>query len=141
MSLVDKPERACPPARQCYFCAALLHGAKLSAGSPHPARRSLHSVSVAVGHPEAGHRVEDPARELHLDALASQGTTPHAYGDFVCLYCLRFGYFIGGDSRPGARLQLRTEIRSHAPTPSFVVNLAQVDKATGAAAGMHRLTP
>ena len=34
--------------------------------------------SVAAGHLEVGHRVQNPARELHLHALARQGATPHA---------------------------------------------------------------
>ncbi len=44
-----------------------------------PIRGSRHSV--AVGHPEAGHRVKNPARELHLHALAGPGATPHASAD------------------------------------------------------------
>ena len=55
---------------------ALLHGSELSAGSPVPQRESPHSV--AVGHPETGHRVENPARELRLHPLSLEGATPHA---------------------------------------------------------------
>ena len=47
---------------------AFLHGSELSAGPPFPETESPHSV--AVGHSETGHRVEHPARELHLHPLA-----------------------------------------------------------------------
>jgi hypothetical protein len=50
-----------------------VHGSKATP-PPIPIRGSRHSV--AVGHSEAGHRVQNPARELHLHALASQGATP-----------------------------------------------------------------
>ena len=58
---------------------ALLHGSELSPGSPVPKRESPHSV--AVGHAEMGHGVENPARELHLHPLARQGTTSHESAD------------------------------------------------------------
>jgi hypothetical protein len=32
----------------------------------------------AVGHPETGHRVEDPASEADLDPLAPERSAPHA---------------------------------------------------------------
>jgi hypothetical protein len=47
---------------------ALLHGSGLSPGSPFPERESPHSI--AVGHAETGHRVENAARELYLHLLA-----------------------------------------------------------------------
>ena len=46
----------------------LVHDSDLRTNPPSPERGSLHSV--AVWHPKKGHRVEDPARELHLDSLA-----------------------------------------------------------------------
>ncbi len=58
---------------------ALLHGSELSPGSPFPKGESPHSV--AVGHPETGHRVENPARELHFHPLSLEGATPHASAD------------------------------------------------------------
>jgi hypothetical protein len=60
-------------------CGALLHGSELSAGPPFPESESSHSV--AVGHPEMRHRVENPACELHLHPLACQGATAHAAAD------------------------------------------------------------
>lgn len=39
--------------------AALVHGSELRTDCPAPERESLHSVTL--GHPELGHRVEDPA--------------------------------------------------------------------------------
>ncbi len=67
---------------------ALLHGSELSAGPPFPERASPHSV--AVGHPEKGHRVENHARELHLHPLARQGATPHGIVKLSC-YLPDFG--------------------------------------------------
>ena len=58
---------------------ALLHGSGQSPVSPFPERESPNSV--AVGHPEMGHRVENPACELDLDTLARQGATPHTSAD------------------------------------------------------------
>jgi hypothetical protein len=51
----------------CSVVTALLHGSELSTGFPFLKRGSPHSV--AVGHPETEHRVEDPERELHLNPL------------------------------------------------------------------------
>jgi hypothetical protein len=104
------------------YAVALLHGSGLSAGFPFPERASPHSV--AVGQPETGHGVENPARELHLHPLTRQalmassesqtvrsprlrrpasysGRLRIRYGDFAYWYWLRFGYFIGGDSGSG----------------------------------------
>ena len=36
---------------------------------------------MAVRHAEAGHRVENFARQLHLNALPSQGSTSHTSTD------------------------------------------------------------
>ena len=36
---------------------------------------------VAVGHPEAGHRVEDLARQLNLGSLSCKGSTSHTSAD------------------------------------------------------------
>ncbi len=47
--------------------------------SPLPERISRHSV--AVRHPEVGHRIENLARELYLDSLANGGPTSHASTD------------------------------------------------------------
>ena len=49
-------------------------------GDPPPPERGLRH-SVAVGHPEMGHRVEDPAGEPHFHALADQRSTPHDLAD------------------------------------------------------------
>jgi len=46
---------------------------------PSPERGSRHSV--AVRHPETGHRVEDLARQLHLGSLSSEGSTSHPLTD------------------------------------------------------------
>ena len=37
--------------------------------------------SVAVGHPRQGHRIEDLARQLHLDSLSVEGSTSHSSTD------------------------------------------------------------
>jgi hypothetical protein len=66
-------------ANELTISPALLHGSELSAGPPFPERGSHHSV--AVGHPETGHCVENLARELHLYPLACQGATPHTSAD------------------------------------------------------------
>ena len=47
--------------------------------TPSPEPGSRHSV--AVRHPEVGHRVENLAREPYLNSLSSQGSTPHASTD------------------------------------------------------------
>ena len=54
---------------------ALVHGSELSTDPPLPRPYSPHFE--AVGHPEAGHRVEDLAREADLDPLAGEGSAPH----------------------------------------------------------------
>ena len=46
---------------------------------PAPERTSGHSV--AVRHPEVGHRIEDLTRELYLDSLAVEGPTSHTSTD------------------------------------------------------------
>ncbi len=58
---------------------ALVHGSEMRTDPLSPERRSLHSI--AVRHPEASHRVENTARELHLHALALEGSTPHGAAD------------------------------------------------------------
>ncbi len=58
---------------------ALVHGSELRTDAPSPERGSRHSV--AVGHTETGHRVEDLARQLHLDSLSSEGSTSHPSTD------------------------------------------------------------
>jgi hypothetical protein len=57
----------------------LLHGSGLRLRPPFPEIESPNSV--AIGHPETGHRVEDPACELHLQLLAYQGAAAHASTD------------------------------------------------------------
>ena len=47
--------------------------------SPVPRAGSRHSV--AVGHPETDHRIEDLARQLHFEALSSEGSTSHTSTD------------------------------------------------------------
>ena len=52
---------------------ALVHGSELRtvrSSSEMESRRS-----VAVGHPETSHRIEDPARKSHFHALAHQRAT------------------------------------------------------------------
>jgi hypothetical protein len=61
------------------FDAALLHGSELKTNPPFPEWTSRRST--AVGHPEAAHRIEDLARQLHLNSLSSQGSTSHASTD------------------------------------------------------------
>ena len=59
---------------------ALVHGSELRADpSSPPGWGSRHSV--AVGHPEPVHRVEDAAREPHLSTLPLEGSTSHASTD------------------------------------------------------------
>jgi len=64
---------------QAKLGAALLHGSELRTDPPSPEWGSRQSV--AVGHPEAGHRVEDSARDSHLHPLAHQSATPHTSAD------------------------------------------------------------
>ena len=59
--------------------AALVHGSESRADSPVPRAGSRHSV--AVRHPETGHRVEDLARQLYLNSLSSEGSTSHPSTD------------------------------------------------------------
>jgi hypothetical protein len=47
---------------------ALLHGSELKTNLPFPEWTSRHSK--AVGHPVAVHRIEDLARQLHLNSLS-----------------------------------------------------------------------
>jgi hypothetical protein len=54
---------------------ALLHGSGESTGPPSPKLGSPHSV--AVRHPEQRHRIEGLDRQLHLNALPSEGSTSH----------------------------------------------------------------
>ena len=56
-----------------------MHGSELRADPPSPERRSRHSV--AVRHPETGHRIENPARQLHLSSLPREGSTSHTSTD------------------------------------------------------------
>jgi len=42
---------------------------------PFPPQRLRHAI--AIGPPEAGHRVEDLAGEADLDPLAPEGSAPH----------------------------------------------------------------
>ena len=58
---------------------ALVHGSEMRADPPSPERRSSHSV--AVGHAETGHRIENLARQLHLNSLSIEGSTSHASTD------------------------------------------------------------
>ena len=53
--------------------AALVHGSELRTDPPVPRAGSCHSI--AVRHPETGHRVEDLARQLYLDSLSRGGST------------------------------------------------------------------
>ena len=59
--------------------AALLHGSGLWTEPRSPERKSGHSV--AVRHPEVGHRVENPARQLHLHTLSTERPTSHTSTD------------------------------------------------------------
>jgi hypothetical protein len=59
--------------------SALVHGFEMRTDPPSPELGSCHSV--AVGHAETGHRIEDFGRELHLDSLALEGATPHTSTD------------------------------------------------------------
>ena len=54
---------------------ALVHGSELSTEPPLTRPYSPHVE--AVGHPEAGHGVQDLAREADLDPLATEGSAPH----------------------------------------------------------------
>ena len=54
---------------------ALLHGSGSQTEPPSPERNSRHSI--AVGHAEVGHRVENLARQLYLHALPIKGPTSH----------------------------------------------------------------
>ena len=58
---------------------ALLHGSGLGKYPPSPEPGLGHSV--AVGHPQQGHRIEDLARQLHLDSLSVEGSTSHSSTD------------------------------------------------------------
>ena len=58
---------------------ALVHGCELKTDPPSPGRSSGHSV--ALGHPETGHRVEDLARQLYLNSLSIEGSTSHTSTD------------------------------------------------------------
>ena len=59
--------------------AALLHGSELRTDPPSPELGSGHSATV--GHPETGHRIEDPARQLYFNALPGEGSTSHTSTD------------------------------------------------------------
>jgi hypothetical protein len=54
---------------------ALLHGSVLRINPPSPEWGSGHSV--AVGHPEVGHSVEYPARQLYFNSLSVEGSASH----------------------------------------------------------------
>ncbi len=56
-----------------------MHDSALRAHSPYHERESRHSV--AVGHAEAGHCIEDLARQLYLDSLSIEGSTSHTSTD------------------------------------------------------------
>jgi hypothetical protein len=58
---------------------ALLHGSGLRAEPLSPERDSRHSI--AVGHAEVGHRVENLARQLHLHPLSTERPTSHTSTD------------------------------------------------------------
>jgi hypothetical protein len=58
---------------------ALLHDSEMRTDPPSPELGSGHSV--AVRHPQQGHRVKDFARQLYLDSLAVKGSTPHTSTD------------------------------------------------------------
>lgn len=47
-----------------------MHGSELRADPPSLTRESRDSI--AVKHPETGHRVEGPARQLYLNSLSSE---------------------------------------------------------------------
>ncbi len=59
---------------------ALVHGRELKTDLPSPLRKSHHTI--AIGHPETGHCIEDPAGELDFDSLAVVGSIA---GFFVAL--------------------------------------------------------
>ena len=61
--------------RHTRWCMARSQGT----GRPSPETRSRHWVTV--GHAETGHRVEDPAGELHFHALPHQRATRHGSAD------------------------------------------------------------
>ena len=69
-----RPQRR-PPEADVRGGEALVHGSEPSTDSPFPPRISRYPV--AIGHPEAGHRIEDLARESHFDSLADEGSAPH----------------------------------------------------------------
>ncbi len=58
---------------------ALLHGSKSRTNPPFPERRSRNFV--AVWHPEAVHRIENPARKSYLHSLTSHCATRHVSAD------------------------------------------------------------
>ena len=58
---------------------ALLHGSDLGTDPPSPEQGSGHSV--AVGHPQQGHRIEDLACHLRLNSLSIEGSTSHTSTD------------------------------------------------------------
>ena len=58
---------------------ALLHGPEKWTYPPSPEPGSLHSV--AIRHPQKGHRIEDFARQLYLDSLALHGSTSQSSTD------------------------------------------------------------
>lgn len=62
-----------------YSDVALLHGSEVRTEPPSPEQKSHHSV--AVGHPQTDHRIEDLARQLYFNALPSEGSTSHASTD------------------------------------------------------------
>jgi len=57
----------------------LLHGSDLGTDPPSPELGSGHSV--AVGHPQQGHRIEDLACHLRLNSLSIEGSTSHTSTD------------------------------------------------------------
>ena len=62
-----------------YLYVALLHGLEQRTDPPSPERKSLHAV--AVRHPKQGHRVENLARQMHLNSLSVDGSTSHTSTD------------------------------------------------------------
>ena len=58
---------------------ALVHGSELRPYPPSPEAGSGHSV--AVGHPQTDHPIEDLARQLYFNALPSEGSTSHTSTD------------------------------------------------------------
>ena len=58
---------------------ALLHGPEKWTYPPSPEQGSGHSV--AVGHPQQGHRIEDLACHLRLNSLSIEGSTSHISTD------------------------------------------------------------